>query len=107
MRPYTMSGSLQYMGEEALTQQHAVIAPAPSTLAPEPANPVHMSTGEQIRWTTVNFAEAIQGVQKPLSWGVWNHGMEIACRRAFRRLGVLTAREEPPPADADLRMSGI
>lgn len=69
--------------------------------------PVHMLTGPSSRWTTVNFAEAIQGVQTPLSWSVWDYGMERACRRAFGALGVLAAREVPPPPDAADRMSGI
>jgi pyruvate,water dikinase len=73
----------------------------------EAPNPVHMSTGPQTRWTTVNFGEAIQGVQTPLSWGVWNYGMETACRRAFGAFGVLRASEVPTPERSDDRMSGI
>lgn len=55
----------------------------------------------------MNFAEAIQGVQTPLSWSVWNYGMEQACRRAFGALGALGRDEVPPPPTADERMSGI
>jgi phosphohistidine swiveling domain-containing protein len=73
----------------------------------ESVNPVHMQSGPSTRWTTVNFAEAIQGVQTPLSWGVWEYGMETACRRAFGALGVLAQREVPIPPSADDRMSGI
>ena len=63
----------------------------------EPANPVHMTSGSA-RWTTVNFSEALPGVQTPLSWGVWNYGMEIAIRRAYGELGVLSRAEVPAPA---------
>jgi phosphohistidine swiveling domain-containing protein len=73
----------------------------------EPVNPVHMHSGPATRWTTVNFAEAIQGVQTPLSWTVWEYGMETACRRAFGELGVLAKREVPIPPSPDDRMSGI
>ncbi|TAM65023.1 PEP-utilizing enzyme [Mycobacterium sp.] len=73
----------------------------------ESPNPVHMASRAETHWTTVNFGEAIQGVQKPLSWGIWNYGMEIACRRAFGALGVLRPSEVPPPPAADDRMSGI
>ncbi|WP_205698863.1 PEP-utilizing enzyme [Conexibacter sp. SYSU D00693] len=66
-----------------------------------------MATSEHVRWTTVNFAEAIQGVQKPLSWGMWSLSMETSVRRTFGALGVLPAREVPVPASADERMSGM
>jgi pyruvate,water dikinase len=74
---------------------------------PEPPNPVHMVSAPTTRWSTVNFGEAIQGVQTPLSWAIWDHGMEFATRKAFRALGVLGASEMPPPASAEGRMSGI
>jgi phosphohistidine swiveling domain-containing protein len=73
----------------------------------EQANPVHMISGPQTRWTTVNFAEAIQGVQTPFSWGVWTYGMETACRRAFNAMGILSDADTPPPPRPDDRMSGI
>ena len=73
----------------------------------EAPNPVHMATAPSTRWTTVNFAEAIQGVQTPLSWGIWNYGMEVACRRAFGAMGIFARREIPIPESADDRMSGI
>jgi pyruvate,water dikinase len=72
----------------------------------EPANPVHMTSGSA-RWTTVNFSEALPGVQTPLSWGVWNYGMEIAIRRAYGELGVLSRAEVPVPSRIDDRVSGI
>jgi phosphohistidine swiveling domain-containing protein len=73
----------------------------------EPANPVHMSSGPETRWTTVNFAEAIQGVQKPLGWAMWNLSMETSVRIAFGAIGVLARSEVPPPGSADKRISGI
>jgi phosphohistidine swiveling domain-containing protein len=83
-----------------------------STVAPthrptEAPNPVHMATRPETRWCTVNFAEAIQGVQTPLSWGVWNYGMEVACRTAFGAMGVFARSEVPTPPASDDRMSGI
>jgi phosphohistidine swiveling domain-containing protein len=73
----------------------------------EPANPVHMTSGPSTRWTTVNFAEAIQGVQKPLGWSIWDLSMETAVRAAFGAIGVLARREVPPPPSPDDRISGI
>jgi phosphohistidine swiveling domain-containing protein len=74
---------------------------------PEPTNPVHMSTGATTRWTTVNFAEAIQGVQKPLGWAMWDLSMEASIRLAFGALGVLARSEVPVPESSDERLSGI
>jgi pyruvate,water dikinase len=73
----------------------------------EPPNPVHMHTGASTRWTTVNFAEAIQGVQKPLGWAMWDLSMEASIRLAFGALGVLARSEVPVPDSADERLSGI
>lgn len=72
----------------------------------EPPNPVHMTSGPQTRWSTVNFGEAMQGVLTPFSWAIWT-GMEDATRRSLASMGVLTKAEAPPPESADGRMSGI
>jgi pyruvate,water dikinase len=66
-----------------------------------------MHSSDETRWSTVNFGEAIGGVQTPLSWAIWTYGMEVSARRAFASLGILTRREEALPASADDRMSGI
>jgi pyruvate,water dikinase len=66
-----------------------------------------MHTSPHVRWTTVNFAEAIQGVQKPLGWGMWSLSMETSVRRTFGAIGALPAREVPVPAHADDRISGM
>jgi len=68
-------------------------------------SPVHDRTGAQTAWSRVNFSEAIQGVQTPLSWTFWQFAMETAVRRGFGALGVLTRAEVPPPASADDRIS--
>ncbi|HWF55744.1 MAG TPA: PEP-utilizing enzyme [Solirubrobacteraceae bacterium] len=73
----------------------------------EPANPVHMSTAPGTRWSTVNFAEAIQGVQKPLGWAMWSLSMETSVRMSFGAMGVLARSEVPVPDSAEDRISGI
>src|SRR5690348_9434001 len=75
--------------------------------AAESTNPVHMTTSDGVRWTTVNFAEAIQGVQTPLGWGFWSYAMETSVRRTFGDMGVLARSEVPIPPSADDRISGI
>jgi phosphohistidine swiveling domain-containing protein len=67
----------------------------PAPLVTEPANPVHIDTAPATRWTTVNFAEAIQGVQTPLGWTFWSHGMEEASARSFFEMGVFDSARIP------------
>lgn len=69
-------------------------------------SPVHTRSAPGTRWSTVNYAEAIQGVQPPLSWTYWAHTMELSLRRAFFLIGVFGRREVPPPASPDERTSG-
>jgi phosphohistidine swiveling domain-containing protein len=64
-------------------------------------SPVNNRSGAQTEWSRVNFSEAIQGVQTPLSWTFWQFAMETAVRRGFGALGVLTRAEVPPPASPD------
>lgn len=85
----------------------ATSAPAPATAPGEPAGPVHMVGGPATTWTTVNFAEAIQGVQKPLSWSMWSLSMETSVRLAFGAIGAFSAAEAAVPLAPDDRMSGI
>jgi pyruvate,water dikinase len=66
-----------------------------------------MSSGADTRWTTVNFAEAIQGVQTPLGWSFWSLAMETSVRRTFGGLGALSNADVPVPESADDRISGI
>ena len=70
-------------------------------------SPVHNPSGAQTAWSRVNFSEAIQGVQTPLSWTFWQIAMETAVRRGFGALGVLTRAEVPPPASPDDRISAV
>ncbi len=73
----------------------------------EAPNPVHMATAPETRWTTVNFAEAVQGVQTPFSWGFWDYALEIAGRRAFGDIGVFSLGEVEVPGSADERITGV
>src|SRR5262245_49459216 len=73
----------------------------------EQPNPVHNRTDPGTRWTTVNFAEAIQSVQTPLGWTYWHRCMEISCRRAFADLGALATKDAPMSEDPNDCMSGI
>src|SRR5581483_7769040 len=65
----------------------------------EPLNPVHAHSNPQTRWTTVNVAEALQGVQTPLSYGLWAPAMEHAIQGAFVRFGAIRQVTEPRIVD--------
>lgn len=69
------------------------------------SSPVHTVSAPHTRWSRVNFAEAIQGVQTPLGWTFWDLAMETAVRRSFGNLGALPTSQVPPPTDPNLKIS--
>lgn len=50
-----------------------------------------------VHWSTSNLGEAMPGVQTPLSWSIWETGVEAALREAAFAVGALTARERAIP----------
>jgi phosphohistidine swiveling domain-containing protein len=70
-------------------------------------SPVHTLSAAATRWSRVNFAEAIQGVQTPLGWTFWEYVMERAVRRAFGAIGAFSRAEVAPPDSADLKTCGV
>ena len=75
--------------EQTLDPAATNASPEPPNPSPEPPNPVHARTREDTRWTRVNFAEAIQGVQTPLGWTFWSYSMEASVVRTFFNMGTL------------------
>ena len=73
----------------------------------EPPNPVHLKADVGTRFTTVNFGEAIQGVQTPFSWAVWQRGMEAATRKSFYSLGIFNREESATPDSVADRIAGV
>ena len=70
--------------------------------APATGNsPVHATSADTTRWSRANFAEAIQGVQTPLSWTYWDYTMERSVRVAFGRMGVFARRDLRTPTNVD------
>ena len=79
-----------------------------TTLATAPHDdPLHMQAGPDHFWSTVNTAEAMPGVQTPLSWTFWADPLELAMRGCFCDLGVLRASEIVAPPAPDDRYSAI
>lgn len=70
-------------------------------------SPVHSTSAPTTRWSRANFAEAIQGVQTPLSWTFWDFVMERCIRRAFGNIGALPRAEVPPPGEVDRKVAGV
>jgi len=72
-----------------------------------PSNPLHSDAGPDKTWTTVNTAEAMPGVQTPLSWTFWADPLELAMRGSFCDIGVLRNDEVVALASIDERYAGI
>jgi pyruvate,water dikinase len=70
-------------------------------------NPLHSEAGPDTTWTTVNTAEAMPGVQTPLSWTFWADPLELAMRGSFCDIGVLRNDEVIAPQRIDDRYAGI
>jgi pyruvate,water dikinase len=68
---------------------------ATDALIAEPPNPVHVGTHPDTRWTTVNFAEAIPGLQTPLGWSFWSQAMDTTVCQTFFNMGTLRRRQLP------------
>jgi hypothetical protein len=66
----------------------------PSTAKRPGTGPLGIPSGDPV--VDGELAEAIQGVQAPLGWSLWNHVMERAIRQAFGALGALPAAEVAP-----------
>ena len=58
-------------------------------------------------WSTTNLSESIPGVPTPLGWSIWYPAGELAVRRTFREIGVLSRREALFPEDPSKRLMGI
>lgn len=65
----------------------------------EHPNPVHAVSAPDTRWSTVNVAEALQGVQTPLSYGLWGPAMEESIQTAFVWFGAIPEINEPRTVD--------
>ncbi|HEY1972050.1 MAG TPA: hypothetical protein VGH89_29110, partial [Pseudonocardia sp.] len=68
-------------------------------------SPVHTVSAPDTRWSRVNFAEAIQGVQTPLGWTFWDLVMETSVRGAFGAIGALPRRAVPVPNSPEQKIS--
>lgn len=54
---------------------------------------VYDDPGDDLIWTTSNFAEVIPGVQTPLSASMWTQTTDRATRETMFRIGVITRSE--------------
>jgi len=58
-------------------------------------------------WSTTNLAEALPGVQTPLSWSLWRPVLEGSLRRGFAAVGALERARVGDPADPAMRIFGL
>jgi phosphohistidine swiveling domain-containing protein len=71
-----------------------------------PPNPLHMQSGPDTVWTTVNFSEAIPGVQTPLSLTFWLDASEASLVRMSADLGTVARRDAVVSPSVDGRFMG-
>jgi pyruvate,water dikinase len=70
-------------------------------------DPLHTTSAPHLHWSRSNVGEAMPGVQTPLSWSVWSHGVEHAPRHAAFTIGAVTREERLVPADVNDRILQI
>jgi rifampicin phosphotransferase len=68
---------------------------------------LHQPSGPDTNWSRVNVAEAISGVQTPLSWSAWDSAGERAFRIAYVHLGLLPRSALTVPADTDEQFTAV
>lgn len=62
-------------------------------------DPLHTQSEPHLHWATSNMGEAMPGIQTPLSWTVWAHGVEESPREAAYQTGALNRSERHAPTD--------
>ena len=70
-------------------------------------NPLDWDSPEDWVWTTVNTAEALPGVQLPLTWSFWEAAIEHAMRQCFYDFGVLRRSEVDHPRMTEERFTAM
>ena len=68
---------------------------------------IHLESGPDTTWSRVNVAEAMPGVQTPMSWSMWESAGERAFRIAYVQLGFLPRSALSVPDDVNQRFNGI
>jgi pyruvate,water dikinase len=73
----------------------------------EPAGPLHMRSGPDVLWTTVNVSEAAPGVHTPLGWSIWGDLAEAATAASTIDLGAWPRDRQLVSPDADDRFGAV
>jgi phosphohistidine swiveling domain-containing protein len=68
---------------------------------------LHLDSGPDTTWSRVNVAEAMPGVQTPMSWSMWESAGERAFRIAYVELGFLPRSALSVPNDVNQRFNAI
>jgi phosphohistidine swiveling domain-containing protein len=68
---------------------------------------LHLDSGPATTWSRVNVAEAMPGVQTPMSWSMWESAGERAFRIAYVQLGFLPRSALSVPEDVNQRFNAI
>jgi pyruvate,water dikinase len=68
---------------------------------------LHWESGPDTTWSRVNVAEAIPGVQTPMSWSMWESAGERAFRISYVQLGFLPRSALSVPDDINERFNAV
>lgn len=68
---------------------------------------LHQVSEPGTTWSRVNIAEAMPGVQTPLSWSFWHSGGETAYRTAYAEMGLIPRSELRIPSSISRRYIAI
>lgn len=71
------------------------------------SNPLDWDSLDDWTWTTVNTAETLVGVLKPLSWAFWEAAIENGMRQCFCDFGVLRRSELTNPSLSQERFTAV
>src|SRR5436853_6756780 len=83
------------------------VPPVPNMPTSSTGDPVHEEPAAERSWSRVNMAEALPGVQTPLTWTFWAPAIELGMRGAFCDLGIIRASAVRVPEAVDDRVNGI
>ena len=76
-------------------------------MSPDPPNLLHMRSGPDVLWTTVNVSEAAPGVHTPLGWSIWGGLAESATAASTIDLGAWPRTRTVCSANADERFGAV
>ncbi|MBH0121097.1 peptidase [Rhodococcus sp. CX] len=86
-------------GHGSAHQPHVLTPPTPTLF-----DPVHVTSEPDRFWTLANTGEVTPGILAALDWSIWDN-FELATRRAWCDLGIMSSKDVYLPDDPNLRQT--